>query len=250
MARPAVLITGGARRIGAALSRAFGAAGWHVAVHYGRSQEAAQALASDLPSAETVHCDLADPLAIAAMVRDLAGRLDDWRCLVNCAAVFQFDQPTAPDRAAFDRAMAVNLRAPVMLTAAYLERARANGGRRIIDVTDMKLANPNPDFFSYTLSKSALGAATKTTAMALADPNDRIYALAPGAILPSHDQRAEETEVSHRLNLLGRKTGADEVAQAALFLAEGWLASGETLYVDSGQHLLSQPRDVLFLARE
>ncbi|MCK9543130.1 MAG: oxidoreductase, partial [Novosphingobium sp.] len=82
------------------------------------------------------------------------------------------------------------------------------------------------------------------------EPEDRIYGLAPGAILASHDQREEETERSHRMNLLGRKTGANEIADAALFLAEGWLASGETLFVDSGQHLLSQPRDVLYLARE
>jgi hypothetical protein len=52
------------------------------------------------------------------------------------------------------------------------------------------------------------------------------------------------------MNLLQRKTGADEIAQAALFMAEGWLASGETLSIDSGQHLLRQQRDVLFLARQ
>jgi NAD(P)-dependent dehydrogenase (short-subunit alcohol dehydrogenase family) len=86
-------------------------------------------------------------------------------------------------------------------------------------------------------------------AMAAA-PADRIYALAPGAILASHDQAAEEAEVSHRLNLLRRRTGPDEVADAAYFLANGPLASGQTLYVDSGQHLLAQPRDVMYLARE
>jgi enoyl-[acyl-carrier-protein] reductase (NADH) len=87
----------------------------------------------------------------------------------------------------------------------------------------------------------AIGAARK---------DDRIYGLAPGAILASHDQTEDETEVSHRLNPLGRKTGADEMAGAALFLAKGWLASGETLFIDSGQHLLTQPRDVIYLARE
>jgi enoyl-[acyl-carrier-protein] reductase (NADH) len=83
-----------------------------------------------------------------------------------------------------------------------------------------------------------------------ADARDRVYALAPGAILPSHDQSPEETEVSHRMNLLERRTSAEEVADAAWFLATGPLASGQTLFVDSGQHLLSQPRDVMYLARE
>jgi enoyl-[acyl-carrier-protein] reductase (NADH) len=87
-------------------------------------------------------------------------------------------------------------------------------------------------------------------AMGAAGPEDRIYGLAPGAILASHDQSPGEAEDSHRLNLLKRRTAAREVADAALFLAEGHLASGQTLYVDSGQHLLRQPRDVMFLARE
>jgi hypothetical protein len=84
----------------------------------------------------------------------------------------------------------------------------------------------------------------------MANPDDRIYGLAPGAILASHDQAPEEADASHRLNLLRRRTGADEVAEAAFFLATGPLASGQTLYLDSGQHLLAQPRDVMYLARE
>jgi NAD(P)-dependent dehydrogenase (short-subunit alcohol dehydrogenase family) len=98
------------------------------------------------------------------------------------------------------------------------------------------------------MSKHALGSTVPMMAMAAA-AGDRIYALAPGAILASHDQAPEEAEVSHRMNLLKRRTGADEVADAAWFLATGPLASGQTLFVDSGQHLLSQPRDVMYLAR-
>ena len=87
-------------------------------------------------------------------------------------------------------------------------------------------------------------------AMSAARPEDRVYGLAPGAILPSHDQTEEEIETSHRLNPLGRKTGPDEVADAACFLASRTLRSGETIYVDSGQHILQQDRDVIYLARE
>ena len=85
--------------------------------------------------------------------------------------------------------------------------------------------------------------------MAADNPEDRIYGIAPGAMLPSYDQKPEEHQKSGRMNLLERLTEPSELADAALFLAEGWLASGETLYVDSGQHMLSQPRDVLYLAR-
>jgi NAD(P)-dependent dehydrogenase (short-subunit alcohol dehydrogenase family) len=248
--RPAVLVTGAARRIGAEIATGFAAAGWHVVIHYGSSRGDAQALAAGLPSAETIGADLGEVGALATLVETLATRLQDWRVLVNCASVFELDTVTDLDPAVFDRALHVNAAAPALLAQGFLAHAKAQAGRRVICVTDQKIANPNPDFFSYTMSKHALAATIPMLAMAAPDPRDRVYGLAPGAILASHDQQEEETERSHRMNLLGRKTDAEEIAQAALFLSEGWLASGETLFIDSGQHLLSQPRDVLFLARE
>ena len=248
--RPAVLVTGGARRIGAAIASAFGEAGWHVVIHHRASYADAEALAARLPSAECAECDLGDSNAAVAMIGQLSARLDDWRMLVNCAAVFHEDTAQVLDPGVFDEAMAVNAEAPVRMAEPFLAQAKATGGRRVVQVTDMKLANPNPDFFSYTMSKHALAASVRMQAMAQARPEDRIYAIAPGAILASHDQREDEIEVSHRMNLLGRKTGAEEIAGAALFLAQGWLASGETIFIDSGQHLLSQRSDVLYLARE
>ncbi|MFM5907748.1 MAG: SDR family oxidoreductase [Novosphingobium sp.] len=247
--KPAVLITGAARRIGSRLARAFGAAGWHVVIHHGFSHDEAEALAAQLPSAEVVQCDLTDGDAAEAMVEGLAARLPDWRVVVNNAAVFNEDGAQRIDPGVFAEAIAVNLAAPVRMAQAFLRLARADGGRRVIQFTDMKVANPNPDFFSYTLAKNALAASVRTLAMAQADPADRVYGLAPGAMMPSHDQRAEEHELSGRMNLLGRLTDPDELADAALWLSQGWLASGETLFIDSGQHLLAQPRDVLYLAR-
>jgi NAD(P)-dependent dehydrogenase (short-subunit alcohol dehydrogenase family) len=245
---PAVLVTGGARRIGAAISRRFAAGGWHVAVHYHRSREEAEALAADLPSAELVQCDLADCDAAVDMVTQLARRLPDWRALVNSASVFRPDSVVALDIGINWEAVQVNAAAPAEMAQAYLLQARSAAGRRVIQVTDQKVANPNPDFFSYTMSKHALAATVPMLAMA-AQAEDRVYALAPGAILASHDQADDEAEVSHRMNLLQRRTSTEEVAEAAWFLATGPLASGQTLFVDSGQHLLAQPRDVMYLAR-
>ncbi|HYD24149.1 MAG TPA: SDR family oxidoreductase [Croceibacterium sp.] len=252
MTRPSVLVTGGAQRIGAAISRRFAAAGWHVVIHCRRSLEQGKALADELRG-EAVTCDLADGDAAVAMVTELAKRLGDWRALVNSASVFRPDDVAALDIGINWEAMQVNACTPAEMAQAYLLQARSTAGRRVIQLTDQKLANPNPDFFSYTMSKHAAAATVPMLAMAARDrsgPDDRIYALAPGAILPSHDQGEEEAEVSHRLNLLERRTGADEVAEAAFFLATGPLASGQTLFVDSGQHLLAQRRDVMYLARE
>jgi NAD(P)-dependent dehydrogenase (short-subunit alcohol dehydrogenase family) len=246
--RPAVLVTGGARRIGAAIAQRFGEAGWHVVIHVHTPSPEAEAFAAALPSAETVACDLAEGDAAVAMIEALAARLSDWRVLINSASVFRADHVTALDPAVYSEAMRVNAASPVRMTQAFLAHARSTGGKRVIQITDQKLANPNPDFFSYTMSKHALAATVPM--MAMAHGEDRIYALAPGAILPSHDQAPEEADVSHRMNPLGRRTTPEEIADAALFLATGPLASGQTLFIDSGQHLLSQPRDVMYLARE
>lgn len=232
------------------IAHGFAHAGWHVVIHYGTSQAAAEAMAARLPSAETVGCDLADPAAAVAMVERLAARLPDWRVLVNCAAVFELDTAEAIDPAVHAEAMTVNAHTPARMAQAFLAHARSAAGRRAINLLDQKLRNPNPDFFSYTMAKHALAAATMMQAMATPDPRDRVYGLAPGAMLASFDQRPEEHEISGRMNLLQRLTDPAELAEAALWLAEGWLASGETLFVDSGQHLLAQPRDVLYLARQ
>jgi NAD(P)-dependent dehydrogenase (short-subunit alcohol dehydrogenase family) len=250
MTRPAVLVTGGATRIGAAIVRRFAAAGWHAVIHYRRSAAAAEALAAALPSAETLGFDLADDEGALAAVTALAARLPDWRCLVNSASVFDYDSVTGLDPATNREAMQVNALAPTRLAQAFIAHTASPKVRSVIHVTDMKIENTNPDFFSYTMSKHALAATIGMLAKGNRGRSVRVYGIAPGAILASHDQREEETEISHRLNLLRRKTGGDEIADAALFLSSGALASGQSLFVDSGQHLLDQPRDVIWLARE
>lgn len=248
--RPQVLITGAARRIGAVLARRFAKAGWHVVIHAGHSAAQARELAATLSSAEVVEADLLDLDAALAMIADLSARLDDWRVLINCAAVFRPDKAEAIDPAIFAEAIRVNAETPTAMAQAFLKQARARGGKRVIQFLDQKLLNPNPDFFSYTMAKHAFASTVRMLAMAAPDPATRVYGLAPGAMMPSWDQAAEEHELSGRMNLLKRLTDPEELADAALFMARGWLASGETIYVDSGQHLLSQPRDVLYLARE
>lgn len=248
MSRPTVLVTGGAKRLGSQICRAFADAGWHVAIHYGQSAQDAQRLADELPHASLYPCDLADSEAALRMVEQVAQDHPDWQVLVNNASVFGHDSVHALDSAIHAEAMRVNAQTPAAMAQAFLAHSRAKAPRKIIAILDQKLDNPNPDFFSYTMSKHAL--ASTVPMMAIAFPEDRIYGLCPGAILPSHDQSPEEAERSHLLNLLGRQTGPDEIADAALLLGEGVLASGTMLFIDSGQHLLAQPRDVIYLERE
>jgi len=250
MSKPAVLVTGGSARIGGVISQRFAQAGWHVLVHARELSDDVAKFVASLPSAQALACDLEDGDAAVAMVKQLAGEIPNLRVMINSASVFEPDDVTGLDQATNEQAMQVNAVTPALMAQTFLATAQSDAGRCVIHLTDMKLENPNPDFFSYTMSKHALASTIAMLADGAAGPDDRVYGLAPGAILASHDQTESEAEVSHRLNLLGRKTEASEIAEAAYFLAQGTLRSGESLFVDSGQHLLSQKRDVIYLARE
>jgi len=186
MTRPAVLVTGGATRLGAAIIRRFAAAGWHVVIHYRSSGAAAEALAATLPAAETIAFDLADDAAAVAAMTSLAARLPEWRCLVNSASVFDYDDVTALDPATNRTAMQINALAPARLAQTFLAHAAAEGGvRSVINVTDMKIENTNPDFFSYTMSKHALAATIGMMAKAEAFADARFTGLRRARSLPA-----------------------------------------------------------------
>lgn len=247
---PAVLVTGGALRLGRVIAEEFAAHGWHVIIHYRSSEREARELAATLPSAETIGFDLADREAVENAATDLAARLPHWRTVICSASLFEPDNADQADWKIWDKVQNANLRGNVALAQAFLNRSQYVGAKSVVNVLDQKLENMNPDFFSYTLSKAGLHAASQMMAMADQFSQDRIYGLAPGLTLPSHDQTEAEFSRSARMNLLERITQPNETAHASRFLAEGHLASGETLFVDSGQHLLSHRRDVMYLIRE
>ncbi|MBS0253641.1 MAG: SDR family oxidoreductase [Proteobacteria bacterium] len=244
-----MLVTGAANRIGRAIAQRFGAGGWHVVIHHRHHPEEAAALAASLPSAEVVSFELADRAGMARVMADLAARLPDWRAIACNACAFRPDWPDAPDRAVWDEVMAANLAGNVELARLYLAQARSPTGRRVLNLLDQKLANLNPDFFSYTVGKAGHAAAGAMLAQTVAAP-DRVVALSPGNILPSHDQTTDEFALSSRLNLLGRTTTVEDIADAAWLLVTGPVANGTHLFVDGGQHLVPQRRDVLYLVRE
>lgn len=239
-----VLVTGGAKRLGATIVRALAAAGHEPVIHYGGSRDAAEALGREV-GATTVQGDLADPAAVTAMFARAAvsGRIDG---LVNSASLFEEDRPEAIDTALAARLHAINCLAPALLAAAL---AGQGGDGAVVNLLDQKLANPNPDYFSYSLSKYALAGATTMMAQAFA-PRVRVNAVAPGLTLKSGDQTDTEFERVARMNLLERPVGAENVAAAVLFLLEAPSITGQTLYVDAGQRFMKRDGDVMFEGRD
>lgn len=252
-AKPAVLVTGGARRIGAAIVRRFAREGWRCVIHHKASSADAGALASEVAAAggeaALVRFDLADPAAIEAGLDQAFAAAPGLAVLVNCASVFEYDQPLAPSAEVWAECMSVNALAPSLLAAGFHRRRAEAAGGCIVNILDQKLNNPNPDYFAYTVSKAALEAASQLMARAFA-PATRVVNIAPGLVLPSADQTAEEFARSAVMNALQRRTGVEEVADAVLYAAASPYLTGQTLYVDSGQSLVAQPRDVMFIVRE
>ena len=240
-----ILVTGGAKRLGAAIVRRLAADAHRVVIHYGRSGEAAAALAAEVGAVGTVAGDLASPDAIGDLwsrACEVAGRPVDG--LVNSASQFAFDRPEAFDTVLAARLYAVNCTAPVLLAGCLARQ----GGGVVVNLLDQKLANPNPDFFSYTLSKAALAEATTLTAQAFA-PAVRVNAVAPGLTLPSGDQSAAEFADAGVQNLLRRPVGAAAVADGVAYLVRAESVTGQTLYVDCGQRFVRRDGDVMFEGR-
>lgn len=251
--RPVILVTGAARRIGRAIALDLARHGFGVALHWRSAAADAAATLRELhdagAAAADFRADLADEDECKALVpRVIAhfGRLDG---VVNNASLFEHDDVASFGYAAMERHWRANTAPAVVLARAlHAHVAAAGAAGCVVNVLDQKLANPNPDHFSYTLSKAALDAATVMLAMALA-PALRVCAVAPGVTLPSGDMSGDEFDAAHRSTPLRRSSSADDVAAAVRYLLGAAAVTGTTLLVDGGQHLQPLGRDVLFAVR-
>jgi NAD(P)-dependent dehydrogenase (short-subunit alcohol dehydrogenase family) len=242
----AALVTGAARRIGRAIAFALHEAGYAVAIHARHSLGDAEALRDEIARANgraaVVKADLADHAAVAGLVAAANAEVGPLTLLVNNASSFEKDEIGALDVARFDRQLAVNLRAPIFLSEAFAAQARAGVDASIVNILDQRVFKPTPHFVSYTLAKSALHAATRMLAQALA-PKIRVNAVAPGPTVQSVRQQAEDFARQAAAVPLGRGPGMDEIAAAVIYLAGARSVTGVTLAVDGGQHLAWQTPD-------
>jgi len=242
----AALVTGGARRIGRAISLALADAGYAVAVHAERAADEARALCVEIERqggrAAVVRGDLADPAAVAALVPAAVAAIGPLTLLVNNAAIFEQDAIGQLDRVLWDRQFAVNLAAPVFLAEAFAAQAGEGTHTSVVNVLDQRVLKPTPQFVSYTLAKSALHTATRTLAQALA-PKVRVNAVAPGPTFASPRQQADDFVRQAAAVPLGRGPSPEEIAAAVVYLAGARSVTGVTLAVDGGQHIAWQTPD-------
>jgi NAD(P)-dependent dehydrogenase (short-subunit alcohol dehydrogenase family) len=236
------IVTGGAKRIGAEIVRALAADGWHVLIHYLRSQAEAEALAAEIGNASTIMADLARPDAAQAIFTAAVG-LPPLRLLVNNASLFAHDDIADFTAEGWAAHIDVNLRAPAFLSRAFAAQVEQG---LIVNLLDAKLASLNPDFFTYTISKIGLGGLTELCARAFA-PRIRVCGIAPSVTMVSGPQSRANFDKVRSMNALGRGVDVSEIVGALRFIVATPSLTGHVILLDGGQRFLSLPRDVQFL---
>jgi NAD(P)-dependent dehydrogenase (short-subunit alcohol dehydrogenase family) len=163
--------------------------------------------------------------------------------LVNNASTFEDDRIGKLTQAGWDAHLDVNLRAPVMLAQAMADQLPDAQGGLVVNLIDQRVWRPNPQFFSYSVSKAGLWWATQTLAQALA-PRVRVNAIGPGPTLASTHQAAGEFEDEAAATPLGRPVAASEIAAALRYLIDAPSVTGQMIAVDAGQHLAWRTPDI------
>ncbi len=235
------LVTGAARRVGRSIALALARRGCHVAVHYNRSRDEADAVVAECQAlgveALALSADLADPGACARLAHETLRRLGRVDVLINNAAVFEplsLDGFTERD---WQRILQINLTAPMQLAYLLRDELRARRGR-IVNLSDAAVDRPWREYLAYAVSKGALDTLTRGLARALA-PEVNVVAVAPGvAAWPADFDPARRAELTDRIPL--RRAGQPEdIADAVCFLLErGDYITGATIPVDGGRHLV------------
>ena len=242
------LVTGAARRIGAAIARDLAAHGWRVALHANTSRAEAERVAAEIRAAggdaSVVVGDLSDLAALAPLIEAATAALGPIGLLVNNASEFEPDEVGALDAERFERHMRVDLISPCLLADLWAARLPDGTGGQIVNVIDQRVWRPTPKFFSYTLAKSALWTATRTMAQALA-PRIRVNALGPGPSFRNTRQSDDDFARQTAAVPLRRGPDPEEFGRAVRFLADMPSVTGQMICLDGGQHLAWETPDVV-----
>lgn len=240
----AALVTGAARRIGRAIALALAEAGFDVALHFRQSRAEAETLAEAIEArgarAALLAADLADETRLSPLLEAAAATLGPLGVLVNNASLFERDEWADVTRESWERHMAVNLRAPFVLSQSFARALPAAHEGVIVNLLDQRVFAPTAHFISYTVSKSGLWTLTQTLALALA-PRIRVFGIGPGPTLPSPRQSADHFAAQVASLPLRRPAAPEEVARAVLMGLSLPSFTGQMIALDGGQHLLAGP---------
>jgi NAD(P)-dependent dehydrogenase (short-subunit alcohol dehydrogenase family) len=243
-----VLVTGAAKRLGRAIAIDLARHGWDVAIHFNSSESDACATADHVRAqgrrATLLKADLSSEADAGALVARAADALGPITALVNSASVFEPDDWTTASAESWQRHLAVNLRAPFVLSQAFARRLAEGKKGAIVHIIDQRVLKPTPQFLSYGVSKAALYWLNTTLAQALA-PRIRVNAVAPGPTMINARQSETHFRRQREATILGTGAEPQDVCDAVRYLLTAGAVSGEMIAVDGGQHLIWQTPDTL-----
>jgi pteridine reductase len=241
--RPAALVTGGAVRLGRALALHLAGAGYDVALHYGRSADAAADTAAEIRAlgvdCRTFACDLADVEALDGLMAQALDEFPRLEVLVNSASAYAQAPIAGTTAEMFAQQFEVNLRAPFFLTQAFASRV---GRGNVVNVIDNKIGYHQFDYAAYLLSKKALAEFTAMAAVEFA-PRIRVNGVAPGVVLPAAT-RSEEYIAWRLQGIPLRMQGQpSHIAAALMSLLSNEFITGQVITVDGGESLAEVGRN-------
>lgn len=233
------LITGGAVRVGRAITEALVEAGYRVVIHYNSSAKPAEELRDAIVhkggEARIIGADLSRADEVKRLADEAVAAFGGIDVLINSASVFPAEKLEETDEELWEQVMGVNLRAPFFLIRHLAHTLRERKGA-VVNMADLAGLQPWASYAAHSISKAGVIQMTKVAARSLA-PDVRVNAIAPGAVLPPDDMSQEEIDRLARTAPLQRNGSPADVVRAVLYLLEAEFVTGETLVVDGGRLL-------------
>ncbi len=234
------LVTGGSKRIGAAIVEKLVMEKFAVAIHYHQSQIEAINLRNKIMEnggkAEIFAADLRNREAIIQLIPKIYAIMPPITLLINNASIFQRDEWDNVDFTSWDQHIMTNLEAPFWLSQAMAKQLPENYRGAIINMIDQRVLKLTPHFMSYTIAKSGLWSLTRSLALALA-PQIRVNAIGPGPTLPSTMQDDLSFKKQYQKTPLKQATPVTEICEAIIFILKQTSMMGQMIALDGGEHL-------------
>ena len=235
-----VLVTGGAKRVGASICKQLAKKGYKVIIHYNNSKREAKKLETEINSKEiyaaTVQGDLSIENDVENLFSEALQKFGTIDCLINNASVFEYDNLSKIKKQSWENHILPNLRAPIILSKLFAAKLPKKVRGNIINIIDQRVLNLTPHFLSYTLSKSGLWTLTRTLALELA-PRIRVNAIGPGPVLKSKFQSRTEFRNQCKSMPLEIGTSPEEICETIFYILSVKALTGQIIALDGGQHL-------------
>jgi NAD(P)-dependent dehydrogenase (short-subunit alcohol dehydrogenase family) len=246
---PVALVTGAGGRLGEVIARHLACNDYQVIVHVNTSRtqgsKLAQQIIRDGGTAVVTSCDFSWPNKVAPFFTKIVQQHGLPDLIVNNASTFEYDFPGKASEAILNRSLAVHVSAPFLLTELAFKAASKRHPVTVVNILDQKVINLNPDYFSYTVGKSALFAMTKMWQMS---PSNRlrVFGILPGLLFPSGKQTGRDFQRVQNDTVLGRNPSPQEIADAVLMVARSKSMPGQNLVIDGGESLVPRARDIAY----